>query len=237
MNDSNWLSQFNPAVLAHRASKSLERLTIGYLRSVLFQDTQANPSITGALQRNGSALYWYDGTTAGQIGGSRTRSVHIDINGFTSIFGAAALAQVGSAAGVLDKTFAWAFDGASSETIQYRGLIVLPADITSTSTITVRLHWAPSTAGAGNVYWRCEYAFIDADDQIDEGVAAAVNIQTATPAVADQRTTTDIATAAKAAGDILMKLNLARIGDDVLDTYNALDAWLVGVELRYTADS
>lgn len=193
-------------------------------------------TITHALVADGSPLVGAADWNANHTISTRTRNVHVDINGLVSVFGAATLGQVGSDAGVLNKTFAWAFDGASSETLQYRGLISLPTDITSTSTITVRLHWAPSDATAGNVYWRCEYTFIDSNDQIDEAVVA-INVQTATPGVADQRTTTDLVTAAKTADDILFKLNIARIGDDVLDTYNALDAWLVGVELLYTADS
>ena len=166
----------------------------------------------------------------------RVRSVHVDLAGFAAIGGAPDLAQRGSAASVLSKTYGWAFDGAADETIQYRGLITFPKDILDTSAVSVILTWAPSDGTAGNVYWRVSYAFLGGTDQIDEATSA-VDVITATPAVADQRTNTTLTTAAKVSTDTQIKINISRLASSfATDTYDNLDAWLVGVELQYNAD-
>ena len=57
-------------MLAFRAFYSLERLTIGRLRSILMLDTGANPIMGGEIQRNGANVYWHNGTTAQQLNAS-----------------------------------------------------------------------------------------------------------------------------------------------------------------------
>lgn len=195
------------------------------------------PTATGLVLRSTAAKSFGWGALDNTYLTNRTRNLHdtLPLGNFVAIGGTPALGQVGSDASVLNKSSAWAFDGAADETIQYQGLIPFEQDDTFAA-ITVRLHWAPSDGTAGNVYWRVTYAFIDTNDQIDEAVST-VNIQTATPAVADQRTTSDLVLAAHASGDFLLKLNISRLGADALDTYNGLDAWLLAVQPLYGADS
>lgn len=55
-----------PDALARRAVMSLERLDLAF-RSVIFPDTTSAPAETGLLQRNGTGLYYYNGTSAVQL--------------------------------------------------------------------------------------------------------------------------------------------------------------------------
>ena len=172
------------------------------------------------------------GVTAAKIA-DRTRSIWVPISAAVLDIGTPALALVGSGT---DKIRAWAFDGTASERITFDE-VVLPQDILAASTVIALIHWAPSDGAAGNVKWQFNYAFLDSDDQVDESYTAIL-ATTATPAVADQKTVTTVtATAAKASGDVSVKVAIARLAADAEDTYNGVDAWLTGLELRYTADS
>lgn len=94
--------------LAYQGRQSLEGLTIGLLRSVLFQNRGANPAVTGELSRNGSHLYWFDGSTA----------VRLDL--------AASVVAITAATTLLSGTFAIDSTGVKTVTTAH-GLSVTPA--------------------------------------------------------------------------------------------------------------
>lgn len=174
-----------------------------------------------------------------QLGGAytgpdiRTRSIWIPISIAEAEIGTPALGTVGSGT---DKIRAWAFDGSASERIVFDE-VLFPSDMLSTSTIVPVLHWAPSDTNTGNVVWQFNYAFLDSDDQVDESYTTG-NTTSAAPAVADQKVVVTLTTTVgKKTNDVSIKIAVARLAATAGDTYDAHDAWLTGLELRYQAVS
>lgn len=137
-------------------------------------------------------------------------------------------------AGANNKQAAWAFDGAATETI---GTVTWgkAADYDSGS-ISAYIHWAPSNANSGNVYWRISYAWIAASNQIDLG-ATNVNTPFATPGVAEQHVRSGPLTiTAPTSNEQYLRMQISRLGSNASDTYDGSDAWFFAVELEYTAN-
>jgi hypothetical protein len=181
----------------------------------------------GVLPRPGWATLTHGNLTA------RTMNMPLPLSNFVAVSGTPVLAAVGSDASFARKVQAWAFDGAANEYIQYNGLIRTPRDYTS-GVYTLRIYWSASDTTVANVLWQAVYSIVDSGNQIDEA-ETAVNGLTATIGTADQELSTDFALGTPTDTNTGLRIIIARIGADALDTYNALDAWITGVELLYSS--
>lgn len=162
----------------------------------------------------------------------RTRYLWLPAQVFTISGGSPNLAIRGSTANVYDKSAAWAFDGSAAEDIST--IFNLPVDWNAGS-ITFQLFWAPSDATVGNVVWQAIVADIASGDQIDQAFDALLGTTIATPGVADQFVSTQLGTTYTPVSTVV-RLNLRRDGANASDTYNAIDAWALGIRVNYTAD-
>lgn len=154
---------------------------------------------------------------------------------------AAALAPGAAAPGVI--TFgpsgnvrAYGFDG--GVTAEYLdGSIQLPHKYEEGTPVRFHIHWAPSTTGAGNVIWKCDYYFLNKD----EAPGGAPTTMTATGTAGGTAWQHSIAafpeismTGKKISA--IMMFSLYRVPNDANDTYGA-DAALISADIHYRIDS
>ncbi len=212
--------------------------------SVLFAGGPAPPARTEIIWQSRATLYGATDITVASDSNvtpnaitnaslaNRTRTCWISAAGdWTIDTGTPDLASRGSA-GTLTKVPAWAFDGAAREAITTT--FYMPADWDS-GPITLNLYWAPSTGGAGNVFWDVDGAGLASGQQIDQTPEFDTQAVSGAPGVAEQLT---IWTSAAFTPDApLVRFIVIRLADIATDTYDAADAWFVGLKINYTADS
>lgn len=125
------------------------------------------------------------------------------------------------------------FDSSSTESAVFMGIV--PDGAVLTSGVSVRLHWAATSATSGNVRWRVEFdrmtTDIDGDsyDTATEATAATTGTSGVLTATSITCTTIDSMTA----GDPF-RVRVSRVGGDAADTMSG-DAELIAVELRQVA--
>lgn len=136
-----------------------------------------------------------------------------------------------------NRVFIQATDAANS---RYYTTLLIPNDIESGSSLTVRVHWLVAGAGGTNgqdVVWRVEYAFTQNAELTSTGggsTDATIDCPDVT-AETSYRSLITSSISGAAAGD-LMTLNIHRRGSDVSDTLTATLGF-VGVQLEYTVDT
>ncbi len=161
----------------------------------------------------------------------RSRNVWLGATAWVLEQGTPVLAVHGSA-GALFQAPVWELDGTAREGVAT--VFLMPTDW-NLGTISFNIYWAPSDANTGNVFWDVVGAPIVDGSQIDDATVWTVQATSAAPGVAEQLTvlTTAAVTVTNTTG--LIRLNLVRYADLASDTYNAHDAWFVGLRVNYTA--
>lgn len=112
----------------------------------------------------------------------------------------------------------------------------IPVDMDLTENLSVHIHWAPSTAAAGNVKWQLDWVAINSGELLTAGVTST-SVVDATTSTQDELQESDdmtIASASLSAEDVI-GIRIYRDPADVADTY-AADASLVFVEFEYVSD-
>ena len=129
-----------------------------------------------------------------------------------------------------------AFDGTAEEAGHAN---VFPAPTWDNGTVRVRIKWMASTSGAGNVRWDVAAVAVSGGDNVTTtAYGTPVSFTSATPAATYTIVDTGWSTALTIAGtpatyDYLQFL-VTRKALDALDTYNALDAWFLGMDIEFT---
>ena len=164
----------------------------------------------------------------------RTRRIFLGPGAFAINTGTPARAFVGSSATVTEDIDAWAFDGAAAEVLGTNAM--MPSDWDG-GAVTAVVHWAPSDTTAGNVYWQVYLASIAAAEQVDQAYADVASIIVAAGGTADVKKSSSGSITLSSGTDPFLKCLIVRQAADALDTYNAQDAWFLGLEIQYTADS
>lgn len=129
---------------------------------------------------------------------------------------------------------AWAFDGANDESITTSYL--MPADYTTLAALTPTLHWAASTADAGNVHWQILIGSLAAGDLYDEAIASQSDTVVAASATATKYQASALNTVTPTNLTDFLRVVVRRNASAVNDTYNAHDAHFMGISFSYTAD-
>lgn len=132
------------------------------------------------------------------------------------------------------------FDAAGVEVVVLQAQ--LPHSWKLGTPLVPHVHWTKTSDAAGDVVWRLQYKWfgINAVGDAEWTTLTASTPVESTPDTdeADKHLITafdEIPTAGKKISDMLI-LNLARLGDDVADTYNA-DAQLLEFDIHYVLDS
>ena len=108
---------------------------------------------------------------------------------------------------------------------------MLPDDWIS-SGFTVKVWWAPSNAGSGNVVWHVHLAQLTDGDQLTEA-AGSITATVAAPGVTDELVVSSLGATAAPIVNNLQRIVVERRGTAGADTYGVL-ARLIGLELEYT---
>lgn len=127
------------------------------------------------------------------------------------------------------------FSATAQEQLQI--IAQLPHTWQEGSAIEPHLHWAPTTAAAGNVVWRFEYEWTNIDG-VQGGVYTAVDITVPAGGTAYQIKLSSfgaVAGTGKTASSILT-IKISRVGTDAADTYPA-DVLLKEFDFHYARDS
>ena len=127
-----------------------------------------------------------------------------------------------------------AFDGGSSVE-QVQGIKELQHDYKEGSDLKIHIHWAPSTVGAGNVRWQCEYEVIRTG-QVAAITSGTVNVVTSADGTAWEQKAVNIGTITGTdlkIGDQIA-LRLFRDPNDGSDTYadDAVIAFTYGIHYQ-----
>jgi hypothetical protein len=119
--------------------------------------------------------------------------------------------------------------------------VQLPHAYKEGSTIRPHVHWHKKTAGAGDVLWRCEYAFWNIGAAVPNSYTT-VDVSTPIPAFPDDGTVKSLITSW---GDVTMtgkrisclgKMIVSRVGGAPADTYAGL-AVMEYVDIHYQLDT
>lgn len=163
----------------------------------------------------------------------RTKAVWLPIEAAIAVLGSPDKAVRGDTGNTWQRATAWAFDGTGGENITLN--FAMPADWDG-GNVTVSVYWAPSTGDSGNVVWEVWASDLAAGDQIDDSTEAGVgDLASAAPSVAEQLTVVTSSAFALFGSSNLHRIRLGRVGGAASDTYDAHDAWLLGVKISYTA--
>jgi len=138
-----------------------------------------------------------------------------------------------------DANIGWLFEGTGAgtpdETIY--AIFHMPHTYCEGTSITPHLHWQPTTANAGNVYWQLQYTWLN-DGETQAGLTT-IFITPAVSGVAWQLQRDDFAAIAKAnalAGSTVACV-LTRLSTNVADTYNNDNALLKKFDLHHQIDA
>lgn len=130
----------------------------------------------------------------------------------------------------------YAFSGTNVTPDELSSSLELLHDYKESSDIVPHLHWAPSTADAGNVKWQLRYMWIQRNGVATGG--ATITVTTATPGVAWETVRSDFPTISGTGKGIGSRFvyNLFRDAADAADTY-AHDAAVFDFGLHFEIDT
>jgi len=137
----------------------------------------------------------------------------------------------------IDGIFAYHFDAANDNDASLHFSAQLPHSWAEGTELRPHIHWAPSTAAAGDVVWELDYIICN----IGEAFAASASTLTVTDAaagVANQHQTSSFGSISGKGVRISAMLicRLTRLGDDGDDDYGA-DAIALEFDIHYRKDS
>ncbi len=173
----------------------------------------------------------FRGTISAAYIDNRTRYVWIGAAGNWTIDQGTPLLATHGSGGALFQAPVWEFDGTARESITTTWY--MPADWNSGS-ITVDIYWAPSDNNTGNVFWDVDGAGIAAGQQFDQ--APEFDTQAVSAAGGTAEALIIWTSAAFTPDAPFVRFIVIRLADVVTDTYNAHDAWFLGLKINYTAD-
>ena len=183
-----------------------------------------------------------DGLTTGMaiVRPGQTRSIYLPPQAFTLVQGAAAITNYAGGGNPYDISVGIAFDAAADEGVTTN--LHLPQDFQTYRNIPkIRLHWAATTAGAGNVVWQIAVKYITenvgAGDYWNGVKDEIFTVTTPANGFAQLETYSDVAPGLQSA--LMAPLNnvrlcVQRLGSAGGDTY-AADVALFGVEIVYVS--
>lgn len=128
------------------------------------------------------------------------------------------------AAGAQSEWAVLLFDGAAIEAASAARVIPV-----GWVTATIHLYWT-AASGTGNVLWRIDYASVGDTETIGAYSVSSINAAIAAPAANTIKKTTTSAVAVTA-GE-LFSVKVQRTGNHATDTLDAVDAAVIGVEIR-----
>lgn len=157
-----------------------------------------------------------------------TRYVWLAAQDFTQALGSGVLATKGSAAAV-NQAAVWTFPSGSTGVVTAN--LILPSDWDG-GAVTVVLHWSRDAGTNGTVDWEWVWALVAAGDQVDEGGSVVKPGSPPTgPGTAENLLRTTLGSFTPSDYRTIRGAIRRQTGGF------AADAWLVGVELQYTATS
>lgn len=163
--------------------------------------------------------------TAAVGGVTRTRNIFIPATAFVANAG-------GPSFSVRTYYVPFAFDAAATEGVATQWAV--PEDYAS-GAATVKLWWTSPGAVAGNVVWKAYFGAVAAGEVLNPPPTLATNSNTiASPLNELLAISTLTSSVTPLAGEIFT-IAIERTGGDGADTL-AGDAWMVGVEIEYTAN-